>query len=165
MNKAKFGGDTMKTRNLIGAGCLLAVAFTLAGCSAGLLGIPGGGSPPAPPAVPSANISFCDLAACSPGTTFSVSTARTLRISVNWTNIKPGTYHQMISITMPDGSLYQSMSANFEVLEGSTTAQLTDKLNIVGTPIRSRELTGDWKVDIRLDDGTVIEPVTLRLNP
>ena len=150
-------------RNVLGVVAVLLVTVALAGCM-GSSSANGGGPPPP---VPSAAFTFCDDGdpACTPASSFSVTSVRDLVIKISWDNLPPGNHVQTLEIVMPGGGLYQSTQTAF--LTDSTSSGLlasTRLLPVAGTWIQQRQMTGDWLVRVSLDDQVVASEM-VALNP
>ena len=120
--------------------------------------------PPTPP-TPSASISFCNSATCTPSTSFALSTLRDLTLNIAWENLPAGQHSQTVSFTLPSGDLYRSYETSFEVPDGNTVPVATSQsLPVAGTPIVQRSMGGAWQVTVALD-GKQVSAQTVTLNP
>jgi hypothetical protein len=157
--------QTKASRATILLACYIALIVT--GLPACLLGSAstGGGNPVPQPV--SAVVSFCDDGTpdCTPATSFSVSSLRDLLITVAWEHLPPGNHVQKLEIDIPAGGPFQVTQSGFLILgssPGSYTA--TRILPVDGTPIRQRQITGEWTVRVSLD-GQAITTQAVELNP
>jgi hypothetical protein len=147
-------------------GAIVCCAMALAGCSAANVGS-SSGLPPAPPPPASAAVSLCDNAAagCTASTSFSIGSLREMGIKVAWSDVAAGNHAQKVTLTLPDGHLYQVIETGF-VIPTSPSGSFTSvqKLPVAGTFITQRSLTGMWTVQVSLDDALMTSR-TFQLNP
>lgn len=125
-----------------------------------------GNAPPAsggPPATPAAAVTLCDNPApgCPPASNFSLSTSREVDIFVAWSNVPAGSHTQKLNLRLPRGELYQTLESSFliddSLVVGFATAMCT--LPVAGTFITQRQLTGDWTLEVVLDDQSMASTV------
>jgi hypothetical protein len=108
----------------------------------------------APPGSPAAAVSFCNSTenGCAPSGSFEVSGTRTVNVVIEWQNLAAGTHSQKVSFVLPSGDEYQAFEQSFEVADGSYGAvTTTQSLQVAGTWIAQRRLTGMWQVNFYLD--------------
>lgn len=110
----------------------------------------------------SEELSFCDSPepTCIPTNSYSLATLRDLYILVQWENVSPpGTHTQEVKVFLPadrNGTLYQSFSNSFLAPHGhNKSLTIIDDFPVGGTPIERRELTGNWLVEVYLDDALI----------
>ena len=111
-------------------------------------------SAPTPPGTPAAAVSFCQNtgAGCTPSGSFQVSGTRDMNVVIDWQNLAAGTHSQKVSFVLPSGDEYQVFERSFEVPEGSSGAvTTTQSLQVEGTWIAQRRLSGMWQVNFWLD--------------
>jgi len=109
---------------------------------------------PTQPGTPAAAISFCNSteSGCEPSGSFHVSGTRMLNVVIDWKNLAVGTHSQKVSFVLPSGDEYQAFEQSFEVAEGSSgSASTSQSLQVEGTWIAQRRLTGMWQVNFYLD--------------
>jgi len=150
--------------------------LVVSGCGAiqqpGNSGTPGGGGtgggPTSNPGT--AAVSFCNAAQTncqSQSATFSMATSNIpdLNIKVDWASVLPGTHSQEIRLMMPNGNLFERVQDTFMVgSNGNGTASVNRNIQIAGSFISQRQITGGWKVEVSLD-GKVKTTGDLQLNP
>jgi len=141
----------------------LAMAWVLAGAGcANSTQSPGGGGNPT-----SMSVSFCSEPGpnCTPANTFSIASLRDLSIVVQWTNVPAGTHTQHLDILEPDGGLYQTFNTSFAIAANSGgSATTTGTVPVAGSWISQRFLSGNWTVQVSLDDQLMGSQV-VRLDP
>ena len=136
----------------------------LSALSGGGSGGSGGGGGTTPP---SAAIFVCtqDDPSCQAGTTFSLDAAKVFRASVQWSNVPAGDHMQKLQFIQPNGTVYRQYEDPFEVTSSNVgQATLTTTMNVVGTYIAIRQMTGDWQVQVLLDDKPIASQ-TVHVNP
>jgi len=70
----------------------------------------------------------------------------------DWQNLAAGTHSQKVSFVLPSGDEYQAFERSFEVADGSSgTVSTSQSLQVAGTWIAQRRLTGMWEVNFFLD--------------
>jgi hypothetical protein len=109
---------------------------------------------PTPPGAPSAAVSFCQSTetGCAPNGSFQVSGTRSLNVVIEWQNLPTGTHSQKVSFVLPSGDEYQAFERSFEVPDGpSGSVTTTQPLQVAGTWIAQRRLSGMWQVNFFLD--------------
>ncbi|MBI3669994.1 MAG: hypothetical protein HY237_09480 [Acidobacteria bacterium] len=125
-------------------------------------------TPPPPSAVPpSAAVSFCDNPApgCASANSFSVKSLGDLNVFVTWSNAPVGTHAQKLRFFLPNGNVYQAIETSFSVGPGANgTATTVRALPVAGTFISQRLLTGNWRVEVSLDDKVILTQA-VRLDP
>ncbi|HWZ96287.1 MAG TPA: hypothetical protein VN025_00850 [Candidatus Dormibacteraeota bacterium] len=130
---------------------LLAASAALWGCAqAGSVPVGGGNPPPA-----AALMDLCNNTAngCSTGNSFSLNVARDINIKVSWINVAPGTHTQTMQIIEPGGGLYEAKTQAFAIADGSAGSVNTEEIfPVAGTWITERQRTGEWTIQISLDD-------------
>lgn len=110
-------------------------------------------TPPGAPA-PAAAVSFCQSTetGCAPNGSFQVSGTRNLNVVIEWQNLPVGTHSQKVSFVLPSGDEYQAFERSFEVPDGlSGSVTTTQSLQVAGTWIAQRRLSGMWQVNYFLD--------------
>jgi hypothetical protein len=120
-----------------------------------------------PPPPPSASLTFCEsgLADCTPTSSFSVSTARDVKISIAWQNVPVGNHIQKLEVLVPTGGLYQQSTTAFAIPDDSGQPLVAMRsLPVAGTWIQQRQITGEWTLRVSLD-GQVITSQTVQLTP
>jgi hypothetical protein len=125
-----------------------ACALLVTGCGQYQAGIP------TPPGSPAAAVSFCNNteSGCAPSGSFQVGGTRTVNVVIEWQNLTIGTHSQKVSFVLPSGDEYQAFEQSFEVAEGASGAvTTTQSLQVAGTWIAQRRLTGMWQVNFSLD--------------
>jgi hypothetical protein len=103
----------------------------------------------------SMTISFCSDPGpnCAPGSSFSIASLRDLNIVVRWSNVPAGTHTQHLDILEPDGGLYQTFNTGFAIDANSGgSATTTGIVPVAGSWISQRFLSGNWTVQVSLDD-------------
>src|SRR5712672_2436176 len=131
-----------------------AVTLAIAGCASALPN-PMVMTQPAPLAMV---VRLCDSAAagCDNTTSFSLGAMRDLAVNVDWQNVPGGTHTQQLTVMLPNGVIYQTISHGFGVAEGTAgSPTVSDAMPVAGTFLTQRQLTGDWTVQVSLD-GAVI---------
>lgn len=127
-------------------GCMLFVCWGCGQYQASMTPVPGS---------PSAAVSFCNNTTeggCAPSGSFRVSGTRTLNVVIEWQNLAAGTHSQKVSFVLPNGDEYQAFEQSFEVADGTTGPVTTmQTLQVKGTWIAQRRLTGMWQVNFLLD--------------
>jgi len=117
------------------------------------------GSAPSSTSTPaSATVSFCAGSenGCAQASSFRVSSTRDLVTNLHWTDVSAGTHTQKVRYVLPEGAVYQEREASFSLPQGSTSQMdLQDGLPVVGGFISTRQLTGEWLVEVYLDDKLV----------
>ena len=111
-------------------------------------------STPVAPGTPAAAVSFCQSTetGCAPSGSFKVSGTRSLNVVIEWQNLPAGAHSQKVSFVLPSGDEYQAFERSFEVPEGSSSpVTTTQSLQVAGTWIAQRRLTGMWQVNFFLD--------------
>jgi hypothetical protein len=118
------------------------------------------GSPAPPP--PSATLQFIGVnqdGTLTGGTQFLGQLLGDLRILVHWKNLS-GSHNQRIVLYIPDGSLYQQISAPF------VGTPVETRLPVGGTWITQHALFGAWRVEVFFDlDRTPITSGVFVLTP
>jgi hypothetical protein len=90
---------------------------------------------------------------CAPASSFSIASLRDLSIVVRWTNVPAGTHTQRLDILEPDGGLYQTFNTSFAIAANSGgSATTTGTVPVAGSWISQRFLSGNWTVQVSLDD-------------
>jgi hypothetical protein len=75
-----------------------------------------------------------------------------VNVVIEWQNLAAGTHSQKVSFVLPSGDEYQAFEQSFEVADGSYGAvTTTQSLQVAGTWIAQRRLTGMWQVNFYLD--------------
>lgn len=112
------------------------------------------------------NLSFCSDPGpnCAPAGSFSIASLRDLSIVVRWSNVPAGTHTQRLDILEPDGGLYQTVNTGFAVAPSNGSATTTQPIPVAGSWISQRSLSGNWTVQVSLDDQPVGSQV-VRLDP
>lgn len=169
MKTAKFEKVSKHSLFALTLGLLLGVSGCATVQQAGNPGMPGGGGGPA--LVPgSATVSFCNAAQAncqSQSANFSMTTSNIpdLNIKVDWASVLPGTHSQEIRMMMPNGNLFQRLQDTFMVApDGNGGASVNRNIQIAGSFISQRQITGGWKVEVSLD-GQAKANGDLRLDP
>lgn len=147
-------------------GALVCCAVALAGCGAANVGS-SNGLPPSPPPPAAATVSLCAnaTAGCTPATSFSLNSLREMGIAVAWSNVAAGNHSQKVTLTLPDGHLYQVIETGFRIpTSPSGSFSSVQRLPVAGTFITQRSLTGMWTVQVSLDDAPMASQ-TFQLNP
>jgi hypothetical protein len=108
---------------------------------------------PATPGTPAAAVSFCNSteSGCEPNGSFEVSGARSVNVVIDWQNLTAGAHSQKVSFVLPSGDEYQAFEQSFQVAEGSGAVTTSQSLQVEGTWIAQRRLTGMWQVNFFLD--------------
>jgi hypothetical protein len=105
------------------------------------------------------------LADCTPTSSFSVSTARDVKISIAWQNVPVGNHIQKLEVLVPTGGLYQQSTTAFAIPDDSGQPLVAMRsLPVAGTWIQQRQITGEWTLRVSLD-GQVITSQTVQLTP
>jgi hypothetical protein len=130
---------------------LLAGSAALCGCAQMDSVSNGGGNPP--PAAAMMDLCNNTPAGCSTGASFSLSVARDINVKVSWINVTPGTHTQTMQIFEPGGGLYEAKMQAFAIADGSNGgADTTEIFPVAGTWITERQRTGEWTIQISLDN-------------
>lgn len=109
---------------------------------------------PTPPGTPAAAVSFCNSTenGCEPSGSFHVGGTRMVNVVIDWQNLAAGTHSQKVSFVLPSGDEYEAFEQSFEVADGSSGIVSTSQsLQVAGTWIAQRRLTGMWQVNFFLD--------------
>ena len=158
--KSACGLDSLKWAILALAIASLSVG---AGCANSLQSSPGNGT--GNPT--SMTISFCSDPGpnCAPASSFSIASLRDLNIVVQWSNVPAGTHTQRLDILEPDGGLYRTFNTGFAIDANSGgSATTTGIVPVAGSWISQRFLSGNWTVQVSLDDQAQGSSV-VRLDP
>lgn len=90
---------------------------------------------------------------CAAASSFSIASLRDLSIVVRWTNVPAGTHTQRLDILEPDGGLYQTFNTSFAIAANSGgSVTTTGTVPVAGSWISQRFLSGNWTVQVSLDD-------------
>jgi hypothetical protein len=109
---------------------------------------------PTVPGSPAIAVSFCQnsQAGCAPNGSFQVSGTRTMNVVIEWQNLTVGAHSQKVTFVLPSGDEYQAFEQSFEVPDGASgSVTTTQSLQVAGTWIAQRQLTGMWQVNFFLD--------------
>jgi hypothetical protein len=100
-------------------------------------------------------VSFCSDPGpnCAPASSFSIASLRDLNIVVQWSSVPAGTHTQRLDILEPDGGLYQTFNTGFAIDANSGGfVTTTGIVPVAGSWISQRFLSGNWTVQVSLDD-------------